>query len=118
MTKRACALLFPLLAIAGAAAAQNSSPATRNERLQEHLRNAERNRMQWEARHTCFGPAIPSRNNDPEARPIHVDNQPALTLPKLRREWLQPSGELAAPDTDEVTPPIDDHASGFLQKRK
>ena len=87
-----------LLGCAGIATAQNFQPAARatsietNAAIAERLAISERDRVQWEAGQTWLAPATPLRE---QVRPhtIHIDLAQPLTLPKLRREWLQPSAE-------------------------
>jgi hypothetical protein len=65
------------------------------------LRLNDAERLQWEAARTLYVPA--SRTPiDIESRPIRlqVNDAAALSLPKLRREWLQPSVEADLSPTD------------------
>ena len=115
MSKRVSALGFCLLLAAGSAHAQNSLLATANRQpttLSERLRNSECERMRWEADQTHLRAAIPNRDQQPDLRPIHIDStaQPPLTLPKLRREWLQPSREVSA----DIVPAPDGHPSEYF----
>lgn len=104
MRKLACKLAISVVAFAGAAAAQNTSNAFNQQRpsAAETVRsNSERERLQWEAAETWSRPAAPHEQVQSTSHSIHIESeyQPMLTLPKLRREWLQPSMEAAPPQS-------------------
>ena len=109
MIKSGSALGFCLFLVAGAAIAQNPLLATANRQptsMSERLRSSECERMRWEAEETQLVSAVPNRNQQPNLHAIHIEPlaQPSLTLPKLRREWLQPSNEVSAPVEDAPSP--------------
>jgi hypothetical protein len=86
------------LVAAGTAVAQHapaaSQKAQRRSCVREEIFNSASERLRWEAAQTWTSPEIPERNVEPAAHAIHMD-QPPLTAPKLRRDWLRPSQEAA-----------------------
>lgn len=103
MRKLACKLAISVVAFAGAAAAQNPTNALKQQRTSaaETVSNSQRERLQWEAAETWSRPAAPHEQVQSTSHSIHIESeyQPRLTLPKLRREWLQPSMEAAPPQS-------------------
>jgi|1185.fasta_scaffold01314_3 hypothetical protein len=63
----------------------------------EQVSITECDRMRWEAQQTWLTPTILGRGDHGNGHAVHIDSgsQPALTLPKLRREWLRASSEAA-----------------------
>lgn len=103
MRRVACWLAVCVLGGIGTATSQNGPVSDRNRQSKcahEPFSNSEQERLQWEAAQTWSRPAIPNVDQR-NIHPIHIDlnNQPSLTLPKLRREWLEPSAEAAAPES-------------------
>jgi len=101
MRKSAGGLVASFLFGIGVAHAQNALSLQQSEQrtsVQERLNICQRERLQWEAAETWSSPTLPYTTAEPESRPIHIENgnQPPLTLPKLRREWLQPAAGGAA----------------------
>ena len=102
MRRSACGLVASFVFGVGMAVAQNGPSVQHIQQrtsLQECLNTSEHERLQWEAAATWSSPAHPHTNAEANYRPIHIEaaNQPPLPLPKLRREWLQPSSETAIP---------------------
>jgi hypothetical protein len=91
-----CTLLFLLLT--GVAFAQSAARTKRSQSsLHERLFYSSNERMQWEAAQTWNSPAIPNTAGEPAHPSIHLE-QPPLTPPRIRREWLRPSLEAGAGD--------------------
>lgn len=117
---RGCAnvLLLSLVMVAGAAVAQSASHSGKSgesRSIEECWRGTDRQRMQWEASQTYFYPAMPNRDQLPKMKPIYIESQAPANLPKLRREWLQPSSEIFAGDSaTETVPTPGDQSRGFL----
>ena len=106
MRRHAGGLLLCSMAWAGLGLGQNAPSAAqqrataRDATLNERVLESNQERIQWEATQTCSIPAIPNRNGSAQPRPIHIENnQPALSAPKLRREWLHPSADAITPET-------------------
>lgn len=103
MRRRTCKVVICVLGLAGATVAQNTSNTLNQQRMSvvETLSNSEQERLRWEAAETWSRPAAPHEQLQPSQHSLHIENerQPTLTLPKLRREWLQPSMEAASPQS-------------------
>lgn len=85
---------------AAVAAAQNASMAApiravKSSHVRERVLASNQERMVWETAQTWLTPDVPQLPDPAEHHAIHIDstNQPPLTAPKLRREWLTPSDE-------------------------
>ncbi len=116
-TRVSCTLLFLLLAVAGYA--QSAAPAKRpKSSLHEQLLYSSNERMQWEAAQTWNSPGIPTAESEPAHPAIHME-QPPLTPPRIRREWLQPSTDVgtAGANTDAVDILTLDRSAAYLPKR-
>jgi hypothetical protein len=112
-------VLMLCLGVAGTAVAQNSSARSgksgRPSCVNERLANSASERLRWEAAQTWISPAFP-KGEDASEHSIHID-QPPLTLPKLRREWLQPSQEATLQkDGSDLVPDIEGRSSSFLPR--
>lgn len=99
--------------ISGIAFAQ-SSASHKESSVQERLIYSSDERLQWEAAQMWNSPAIPTAT-EPAHHSIHLE-QPPLTPPRIRREWLRPSSEAATPET---TPDVADivGSSSYLPKK-
>ncbi len=83
--------------ISGIAFAQ--SPASHKETsVQERLMYSSDERLQWEAAQMWNSPAVPI-STEAARHSIHLE-QPLLTPPRIRREWLRPSPEAAPSETN------------------
>jgi hypothetical protein len=86
-----------LLTASAAAVAQSGRPipnvAAQSNSIRERLSNTDGERMRWEAAQTWSTPVIPNQNSEADHRPFLIEqaSQSALTVPKLRREWLTPA---------------------------
>lgn len=93
-------LIFSSMSVT--ARAQHASLAAarqvRRSVVAERIKNAENDRMRWEAAQTWLAPSVPQPSETNEARLVHIgqNGQPLLRLPRLRREWLTGSSEPAA----------------------
>lgn len=106
MRWRKNALLLSVMMTAAAAVAQSEShsgKSVESRSIDEGLRNTDRQRMKWEASQTYFYPAMPNRDQPPKVKPIYIESQAPANLPKLRREWLQPSSESFAGESNAET---------------
>jgi hypothetical protein len=122
MIKSGIALGFCLFLVAAVASAQNPLLATANRRptsMSERLRSSECERMRWEAEETQLVSAVPNRNQQPDLHAIHIESlaQPSLTLPKLRREWLQPSNEVSTQSAFEIPRSGETQATDYLMAK-
>jgi hypothetical protein len=68
-----------------------------NSVLTAQLRSTDSQRLQWESVQSLAPYVAPDRAHV-ESRPIHIECPTALSLPKLRSEWLRPSAEASAAD--------------------
>jgi hypothetical protein len=107
MTKFLNSAMLPLL-FAGMCAAQNARPvalpiaaAQRNSVVAARLQSSDTERFQWEASQLFAPLGLPGEHGI-ACRPIHIqlNNPAALSLPKLRPEWLRPSTQLDLSTTD------------------
>ena len=118
MRWRTNALLLSVMMTAAAAVAQSESHSGKSgesRSIAEGLRNTDRQRMQWEASQMYFYPAMPNYDQPPKVKPIYVESRAPANLPKLRREWLQPSSEIFAGDSaTETVPKPGEKSRGFL----
>ena len=108
-----------VLAMTGAAVAQNASAApVKAVRLSlcEQLLKSETERMRWEAAQTWNRPVVPNPNTEPPHRAIHIDQLPPA-VPKIRREWLQPSSEAFTPGSAGLDQLLNEQGSEYVQKR-
>ena len=87
------------LLIGGVGFAQSPTSAThRQSSVEEHLNYSSHERLQWEAAQMWNSPAVPAAT-EPAHHSIHFE-QPPLTPPRIRREWLRPSPEAAVPEAN------------------
>jgi hypothetical protein len=108
---------FVLLLFATVALAQSAAPVKSTHRsVREHLLYSSNERIQWEAAQTWNAPVIPNAESEPEHRPIHVE-QPALTPPRIRREWLRPSEESASDVSTNAAAILAGDASAYLSRK-
>src|SRR5690348_6359478 len=99
MPMRVSCLACCLLTMSGLGFAQSSaSGGSRRSSVQERLIYSSHERLQWEAAQTWNSPAVPAAT-EPAHHSIHLQ-QPPLTPPRIRREWLRPSPEEAPPETN------------------
>ena len=99
MPMRVSCLACCLLTMSGLGFAQSSaSGASMRSSVQERLIYSSHERLQWEAAQTWNAPAVPAAT-EPAHHSIHLQ-QPPLTPPRIRREWLQPSAEAPTPDAN------------------
>jgi hypothetical protein len=106
-----------LLLFATAALAQSATPVKSAQRsVRERLLYSSNERIQWEAAQTWNAPAIPNAEIEPEHRPIHLE-QPALTPPRIRREWLRPSPETASGLNTNVQDILNDDGSAYVSRK-
>ena len=99
--------------VGGIAFAQ--SPASHKESsVQERLIYSSDERLQWEAAQLWNSAVVPIAI-EPAHHSIHLE-QPPLTPPRIRREWLRPSPEAATPGTN---PDVADiiGSSSYLPKK-
>jgi hypothetical protein len=121
MRRVVCWLAVCVLGGIGTATSQNRAVSDRNRQsscAHEPLSNSDQERLQWEAAETWSQPAIPNLDQ-PNIHPIHIDldKQPSLTLPKLRREWLEPSAEAAAPESTADLQRLDERAMEYFARQ-
>lgn len=118
MPGRTNALLLSVMMTAVAAVAQSEShsgKSSESRSIEEGLCNTDHQRMQWEASQTYFYPAMPNRDQPPKVKPIYIESKAPANLPKLRREWLQPSSEVFAGESaPETTTAPSGQSNGFL----
>lgn len=106
---------FVLLLFTTAALAQSATPAKSTHRsVREHLLYSANERIQWEAAQTWNAPVVPNAESEP--RPIHVE-QPALTLPRIRREWLRPSEESASDVNTDAADILTGDGSAYVSRK-
>ena len=100
--------------ISGIAFAQ-SSASHKELSVQERLIYSSHQRLQWEAAQMWNPPVVPV-TAEPAHHSIHLE-QPPLTPPRIRREWLRPSPEAATLDSN---PDVADivGSSSYLPKEK
>ncbi|HWC20142.1 MAG TPA: hypothetical protein VG498_24220 [Terriglobales bacterium] len=111
-----CVIL--VLLVIGAAASQNAPAApvkAARSSVREHLVHSANQRLLWEAMQTWGTPAILNTNSELQHPAIHMD-QPPLTTPKIRREWLQPSSEPSGPEPNVHQPPAPT-SSAYMPQR-
>ena len=99
--------IIPFLLIAGGVFAQDAAPAKPHSSVLERVCNSQNERMRWEAAQTWLVPAMPAIDEKAANRTVHIDpqNQPALSAPKLRREWLRGSSEATTTaDLEQINP--------------
>lgn len=107
--------LVSCLLISGLGFAQSSASATpMRSSIQERLIYSSHERLQWEAAQMWNAPPVPAAT-EPAHHSIHLQ-QPPLTPPRIRREWLRPSPEAETPETN---PDLTDMvgSSSYLQKK-
>ena len=92
-------VLLCSLAFAGTATAQNAQSSAAIA-VNERVAAADRDRLQWEAAQMWGAPAIPFREAV-RTHTVQINTAMPLTVPRLRREWLQRSSDAEEERTSE-----------------